>query len=194
MSKTDAPRESLRQHWNAAGIADGAASVRADSPLRYRQRYHRFDSKDDITYDVIVLRVVIDTDVLVAAFDSPRGTSRQLLMDILDGKAELLLSTSLILEYEAVLTRPQILKMIGITAEEVLAVLDELSGLCVPVAFDYRWRPVARDPDDDLVLETAINGFADVIATFNVADMVAGAARFAVAVERPAAVLRRIRG
>ena len=49
--------------------------------------------------------------------------------------------------------------------------LDELAGLCVPVTFDYRWRPQARDPDDDLVLETAINGAADVIASFNVADM-----------------------
>ena len=114
-------------------------------------------------------------------------------MNILDGKAQLLLSTGLMLEYEAVLTRPKVLRMIGIEPGEVLAVLDELSGLCVPVAFDYRWRPVARDPDDDLVVETAINGFADVIASFNVADMRAGAAQFAIAVERPAVVVRRIR-
>jgi hypothetical protein len=62
------------------------------------------------------------------------------------------------------------------------------------VAFDYRWRPVARDADDDLVLETAVNGNADAIASFNVGDMAAGAARFGIAVERPASVLRRIRG
>lgn len=139
-----------------------------------------------------MVRVVIDTDVMVAAFDSPSGASRRLLMQVLDRKAELLLSIALMLEYESVLTRPRVLRMIGIEAAEVLAVLDELSGLCVPVAFDYRWRPVARDPDDDLVVETAINGHADAIATFNVADMTAGAARFAIAVERPAAVLRRI--
>ena len=72
--------------------------------------------------------------------------------------------------------------------------LDELAGLCVPVTFDYRWRPQARDPDDDLVLETAINGAADVIASFNVADMHAGAQRFGIAVERPAAVLERMIG
>lgn len=140
-----------------------------------------------------MLRVVIDTDVMVAAFDSPRGASRQLLMNVLDGKMLLLLSTGLMLEYETVLTRPQVLKMVGIAAGEVLAVLDELSGLCVPVAYDYRWRPVARDPDDDLVVETAINGVADVIASFNVPDMRAGAARFAIPVARPAAVLKRMR-
>jgi putative PIN family toxin of toxin-antitoxin system len=137
-------------------------------------------------------RVVVDTDVMVAAFDSPTGASRQLLIEILDGKAKLLLSTSLMLEYEAVLTRPRILKLSGIEAEEVLAVLDELAGLCQPVAFDFRWRPTAADADDDLVLETAINGNAEVIASFNVRHMAAGAARFGIAVERPAAVLRRI--
>src|SRR5579859_1514950 len=50
-----------------------------------------------------------------------------------------------------------------------------------------------RDPDDDLVLETAINGSADVIATFNLRDMTAGAAAFGIQVERPTMVLRRIR-
>ncbi len=48
--------------------------------------------------------------------------------------------------------------------------------------------------DDNLVLETAINGNADVIASFNIGDMAAGAARFGIAVERPASVLKRIRG
>ena len=139
-------------------------------------------------------RVVVDTDVMVAAFDSPTGASRQLLVEMLGGKAKLLSSTSLMLEYEAVLTRPNVVKLIGIGAEEVLAVLDELAGLCVPVAFDFRWRPTAADADDDVVLETAINGNANVIASFNVRDMAAGTARFGIAVERPASVVRRIRG
>jgi predicted nucleic acid-binding protein len=108
----------------------------------------------------------------------------------------LLLSTPLLLEYEAVLTRPAMLARAGISVEEVLAVLDELVGVCAPapVAFDYRWRPQARDPDDDLVLETAVNGAADVIATFNLADMWAGAGRFGIAVKLPGVVVRRIEG
>lgn len=142
----------------------------------------------------MVLRVVLDTDVMVAGLSSATGASRGLLLAALDGEVRLLLSTPLLLEYEAVLTRPAVLAMAGVSAEEVLAVLDELAGLCVPVAFDYRWRPQARDPDDDLVLETAINGGGDVIASFNVTDMQAGARRFGVAVERPGAVLRRIEG
>src|SRR5690242_6443127 len=139
-----------------------------------------------------VYRVVLDADVVVAAFDSPRGAARQLLLAVLDGELLLLVSTTLMLEYEAVLTRSSMLEMIGLDVGEVSSVLDELAAICVPVAFDYRWRPVARDADDDLVLETAVNGNADAIASFNVGDMVAGAARFGIAVERPASVLRRI--
>lgn len=140
-----------------------------------------------------MLRLVLDTDVMVAAFDSPTGASRQLLMDVLDGRGQLLLSTNLLLEYEAVLTRPAVLAMVGIEAEAVRAVLDELAGVCIPVALDYRWRPVAADPNDDMVIETAINGGASVIATFNLGDMRAGARSFGLAVERPATVLRRLR-
>jgi putative PIN family toxin of toxin-antitoxin system len=146
----------------------------------------------DVTYGIMALRVVLDTDVMVAGLASAAGASRRLLLAALDGEVRLLLSTPLLLEYEAVLTRPAVLARAGVSAEEVLAVLDELAGVCAAVAFDYRWRPQARDPDDDLVLETAVNGGADVIATFNVADMQAGAWRFGIAVERPGAVVRRI--
>ncbi|WP_342235327.1 putative toxin-antitoxin system toxin component, PIN family [Inquilinus sp. OTU3971] len=140
-----------------------------------------------------MLRLVIDTDVMVSAFESPSGASRQLMLDILDSKASLLLSVSLMLEYEAVLTRSATLARSGLSVAEVLEALDDLSGRCVPVAFDYRWRPAARDADDDLVVETAINGGADVIVTFNVGDMSDGAGQFGIAVERPGTVLKRIR-
>jgi putative PIN family toxin of toxin-antitoxin system len=139
-----------------------------------------------------MLRLVLDTDVVFAAFHSPTGASRRLLLEILDGKALLLLSATLMVEYEAVLTRPGNLKKFGIGVADVLSVLDEIAGLCVPVAFDYRWRPSAADPDDDLVLETAINGAANAIASFNLADMRAGAAPFGITVERPVDILRRI--
>ena len=142
----------------------------------------------------MVLRVVLDTDVMVAGLGSATGASRRLLLAVLDGEIRMLLSTPLLIEYEAVLTRPAVLAMAQVSAGEVAAVLDELTGLCVPVALDYRWRPQARDPDDDLVLETAINGAADVVASFNVADMQAGARRFGIVVERPGAVVRRMEG
>src|SRR5215469_10031909 len=108
------------------------------STSRRGRRGQAFDRSSDVIYDIIMLKVVLDTSVMVAAFDSPRGASRQLLLEILDGRAVLLLSTSLMLEYEAVLTRPTVLQMIGIEAAEVIDVLDELAAGCQPVVFDYR--------------------------------------------------------
>ncbi|MEE3624862.1 putative toxin-antitoxin system toxin component, PIN family [Nitrospirillum sp. BR 11752] len=151
------------------------------------------DARDDVIYDIIIVKIVIDTDVLFAAFNSPDGASRRLLLDIIDGKASLLLSATLLLEYEAVLTRPHNLEQFGIGVADVLAVLDELARICVPVAFDYRWRPSANDPDDDHVVETAVNGNADVVASFNLSDLAAGVRRFGIEVERPKDVLRRLK-
>ncbi len=140
-----------------------------------------------------MIRAVIDTDVMAAALESAAGAARQILISTLNGEMQLLLSTSLLLEYEAVLTRDKVLARSGLTAVEVLKVLDELALICVPVAFDYRWRPVAADRDDDFVVETAINGAADIIVSFNARDMTKGAAQFGIAIERPGTVLRRFK-
>ncbi len=67
----------------------------------------------------MLMRVVVDTSVIVAGFASGRGASRRLLLAALDGKVRLLFSTPLLVEYEAVLTRPAMLAMSGVSVEEV---------------------------------------------------------------------------
>lgn len=153
----------------------------------------RFETHCDVIYDMTVYKVVLDTDVMVAAFQSAAGASRQLLLDALDHRYELLLSVPLILEYEAVLTRPLHLADAGVEERDVVDVLDEIVGLCIPVVFDYRWRPSGADRDDELVVETAINGQADMIATFNTRHMQNACRQFGIVAERPALCLRRIR-
>jgi len=139
------------------------------------------------------MRVVLDTDVVLSAFMSSTGASRQLVLDALDGKFALLLSTPLLVEYEAVVRRTQHLERARATDADVLEILDALAGICVPVVFDYNWRPTGAHVDDELVVETAINGHADVIATFNLKDMVAAGVRFGFRAQRPGPLLRRMR-
>jgi putative PIN family toxin of toxin-antitoxin system len=139
------------------------------------------------------MKVVMDTDVVVAAFISAGGASRQLFVDALDRKFVVLLSTALLVEYEAVLRRPQHLARAGATCDEVAEILDALAGVCVPVFFDYRWRPSGAHQDDELVLETAINGQADTIATFNVRHLRAAAARFGIDARLPGPLVRSMR-
>ena len=53
----------------------------------------------------------------------------------------------------------------------------------------YLWRPMLRDPDDELVLETAVNGNADLLLTFNERDF-AGAWSLRPLISRPGPALR----
>lgn len=135
---------------------------------------------------------VLDTDVLVAAFRSNAGASRQLLLGALSHRFTLLLSVPLMLEYEAVLKRPEHLAASGATADAVSAVLDQLASVATRVRLVIRIRPVLADPNDEMVLETAINGGADAIITFNDRDFAPAAASIACAVLRPGAALREL--
>ncbi len=146
-----------------------------------------------IVYSVTMLRVVLDTDVMVSGFISPEGASRQLVLDALDKKFALLLSTPLLMEYESVLRRPQHLARAKATDADVTEILDALAGICVPVAFDYNWRPTGAHSDDELVIETAINGHADALATFNLKDMRDAGARFGFRAQRPGPLIRSMR-
>jgi putative PIN family toxin of toxin-antitoxin system len=144
-------------------------------------------------HSVVVDSYVLDTDVMVAALRSDRGASRQLLLAALNRQFELLLSVPLMLEYEAVLTRPQHLAASRLRSTEVGRVLDDLAAVARPVRLAFRWRPRLPDPDDDMVLETAINGGASAIVTFNQRDFADAGKEFNCAVILPATALQQIR-
>ena len=104
----------------------------------------------------------------------------------------MLATPPLFLEYEAVLKRPEQLAASGLTLMEVDTALDVLAGLIEPVETYLSWRPQLDDPDDEMVLEAAINGHADALVTYNAAHFHATAARFGVRLARPAEILREV--
>ena len=103
----------------------------------------------------------------------------------------MLASLPLMLQYEAVLGRPEHGAARGLTKMEIARLLDGVAAAATPVVISYLWRPVLRDPDDELVLETAINGVADLLLTFNLRDF-EGADRFAVEVMAPGPAWRAV--
>jgi predicted nucleic acid-binding protein len=115
-----------------------------------------------------------------------------LLIAALDGRFELLVSVPLMLEYEAVLTRPEHLAAIGLTVRELNEVLDAVARVCIPVPLRFLWRPRLKDPADEMVLETAVNGGADWLATFNIRHLAAGARDFGIRVMGPPAVWKEV--
>jgi putative PIN family toxin of toxin-antitoxin system len=139
-----------------------------------------------------MLRAVLDTNILVAARRSGTGASNALLRAVDAGTVTMLASVPLFLEYEAVLSRAEHLLASRLTLKQVAGFLDYLAGLIEPVRLHYLWRPQLGDVADEMVLETAINGRADCIVTFNIRHF-GPASRFGIEPIRPDEAMRRVR-
>jgi len=105
----------------------------------------------------------------------------------------MLVAAPLMLEYEAVLTRTEHLHDTGLTTEETGAVLDALSTVIEPVRLRFLWRPQLKDPADEMVLETACNGLADCLVTFNLRHLRPVAKGFGVRVALPKEIWSELR-
>lgn len=139
-----------------------------------------------------VMRLIFDTATMVAAIRSDAGASRRLLVKTLEQRLTLLVSVPLMIEYQAVLTRTDHLQASGLSVEEVGILLDAVAAVAEPVRLAFLWRPAVRDPDDDMVLEAAVNGRADAIVTFNLRDFGNVASRFGVKVLSPGEAWKRL--
>ena len=137
----------------------------------------------------MVPSVVLDTNVLIAGLRSPHGASYAILQHIGRGMFTFSLSVPLVLEYEAVAKEHA--RELGLTFEDVDDVLDYLCREGEARSIFYLWRPVLKDPRDDMVLELAVEAGVDSIVTHNVRDF-AEAARCGIRILRPGAFLRQL--
>lgn len=135
---------------------------------------------------------MLDTSVLVAAIRSSAGASSALLEEVFQGSVKILISNALVLEYEAVLTRPVHLLASGLTAGKIDELLNAVCRIAVLVPIHQQWRPQLRDPNDEMVLEAAINGHAEAIVTLNRADFLPATTRHGIMVLSAAEALERI--
>ena len=143
------------------------------------------------------MRIVVDTDVIVAAVRSRKGASAALLALLIEGEATLLMSVALALEYETIALLPEHVMAGGATLTTVRSLIDTLIEVASPVKVSFQYRPQLSDPGDEMVLEAAINGKADTIVSFNHKDyrkdgkIIPNA--FGISVRTPAQALLRIR-
>lgn len=113
-------------------------------------------------------KIVIDTNVMVAALKSNRGASYKLLSIIDEGKFQISISVSLIFEYEDVLKRGDL--DIDLETEDIDNILDYICKIADKQKIFYLWRPYLKDPKDDLILELAVESESDFIITYNKKD------------------------
>ena len=134
-------------------------------------------------------QIVIDTNVFVAALMSRRGASYKLLMLLGQERFELNISVALVLEYEDVAMRK--LDLLLLPEARVIDILDYVCAIAQHQSLYYLWRPVLRDPSDDMVLELAVASGSQYIVTFNIRDFI-GSERFGVEAVTPREFLLRI--
>ncbi len=138
-------------------------------------------------------RVVLDTDIVVTALRSAAGGSNAVLREAAFGRLTPLATPALFLEYEAVLKRPEQRLAHGLELRDIDRFLAAFASACEAVEVSFQWRPQLSDPNDEMVLEAAVNGRADALVTHNVRDFAKGAERFGLRVLKPGELLMRLR-
>jgi putative PIN family toxin of toxin-antitoxin system len=110
-------------------------------------------------------QLVLDTNVIVAGFRSNQGASYKLLSMLNDRRWQINLSVSLVLEYETILKRQY-------SPLEIEQAIEDICSIANLRSIFYNWRPTANDPDDDFIVDLAVNCQADFLITYNNKDFV----------------------
>ena len=118
------------------------------------------------------MRIVVDTNVFVAAVSSPGGASREILRRCLVQRYEPLMGQTLLAEYESVLARVEPFAASPLGKAERDALWAALASRCRWVRVYYLWRPNLPDEADNHVVELAVAGRAEAIVTHNTNDFV----------------------
>ena len=80
----------------------------------------------------------------------------------------------------------------GPSEQKVHIFVDAVIAMAEPVKIHFLWRPQLRDPSDEMVLETAVNGGADQRVTFNQRDYGTVPERFGIQATTPRRAMERI--
>lgn len=115
-----------------------------------------------------MIRVVIDTNVLVSAILAPNGPPARILKLALQGEFELILSASLIREIQEVIRYPKIIKLMkshGVTLAETDDFIEKLAEVAIKVPDKLPVKAIPDDPKDDMILACAVEGRADCIVS-----------------------------
>ena len=136
------------------------------------------------------IRVILDTDVLYAGLYSSEGAFFQILRAIERGQIQIVISTPLLFEYEDVLNRKE--SELGLSEQEIEAILDNLCRLSDHQKIYFLWRPFLQDPKDDHILEVAVASQTNTIVTHNVRDF-KGIDQFGIRTITPKQLLKEIK-
>jgi putative PIN family toxin of toxin-antitoxin system len=112
--------------------------------------------------------VVFDTNIIISAMKSAKGASFQLIRLVRTGAIRPAVTAPLVFEYDDVANRHGLLP--HLLPAEITGFLDWFVAKSSQHKVHFLWRPLLRDPKDDLVLEAAVAASADYLVTYNISD------------------------
>jgi putative PIN family toxin of toxin-antitoxin system len=134
-------------------------------------------------------QIVVDTNVLIAGLRSKQGASYKFLTLLNDERWQLNLSIALIFEYEEVLKRN--MALLNLTLDSIDTLLNGICSIANHREIFYLWRPLAKDPNDDFLIDLAIKSQASFLITYNQRDL-QQATQFGIQVVTPKAFLQHV--
>ena len=112
----------------------------------------------------------MDTNVLYQALRNIAGASNYILQLIRTYHLDLALSIPVFLEYSDVLLRPNTLRDLKRTREEIKSVLRFIAYIGKPIPIHFLMRPNLRDENGNMFIDLAFASNARYIITQNVND------------------------
>ena len=135
-------------------------------------------------------RTILDTNVVVSGMRSSEGASYRLLLELGgDSRFRISVSVPLAMEYEMALKRVP-----GLSLSDAEEFVDFLCEVGEKREIYFLWRPLLRDPKDEMVLEVAVEARAEAIVTHNVRDFKGVEEHFGICVLTPGAFLLELEG
>jgi putative PIN family toxin of toxin-antitoxin system len=116
----------------------------------------------------VTIKVVVNTNVLVAGLIGGKGPNREILRRCLQSELQPYVGNSLFLEYRDLLNRDRIQALCKQTSVSLMEFLDGFAHVCTPFDVQYLWRPNLKDEADNHLLENAIAAGVSYIITNNV--------------------------
>lgn len=132
----------------------------------------------------------MDTNVLVAAFRSRNGASFEIFRRLRLGEWTAVVSNHLLFEYEEILKRQA--SELGLSSEGVDELLNAICARAEECPLLHGWQPILRDPDDEPLVQLAVESDARLIVSHNVRDL-EPAKRLGIDVLQPREFLAKLR-
>ena len=108
---------------------------------------------------LIVLRIVLDTSVFVAALiRASAGPSSRVIRLCLERRCQAIMGDKLFRKFESVMSRASLFKNSPLSPEKRQDLFAGFANVCEWISVHYLWRPNLPDEGDNHVFELAIAG------------------------------------